>query len=262
MQERHTNRGIYFEELSITSNKYYIPYIDQFCKIGKDVNVLEIGCGDGGNLLPFSLMGCKTVGIDIAESRIRDAKAFFANNHAEGEFIVQDIFKINEWGRTFDIILCHDVFEHIGNKKQFLMNLSIFLKPKGVVFMAFPAWQMPFGGHQQICQNRLLSHFPFIHLLPTGLYHWLLLRGHENGDTIKELLSIKNTKVTIESFERQILNSPLQIQNRQLWFINPHYEIKFGLHPLKLCSLIASIPFIRNFFSTSCFYLLSKREAS
>lgn len=55
MQERHKNRTLYFHELAQTSRKYFIPYIGQYKRLGKDSRVLEIGCGDGGNLLPFAL---------------------------------------------------------------------------------------------------------------------------------------------------------------------------------------------------------------
>ena len=65
MQERQKNRKLYFEELSITSKKYYIPYISKFKKIKEGMNILEIGCGDGGNLLPFAELGCSTTGVDI-----------------------------------------------------------------------------------------------------------------------------------------------------------------------------------------------------
>lgn len=73
MQERHTNRERYFEEQAHTTRNYYIPYIKK--NIGNLPNkVLEVGCGEGGNLLPFAELGCDTIGIDIAVSRIEQAK--------------------------------------------------------------------------------------------------------------------------------------------------------------------------------------------
>lgn len=260
MQERHKNRSMYFKELTITSRGYFIPYIQSWCTIEASTNVLEIGCGDGGNLLPFSEMGCNTVGVDIAQSRIRDAKAFFNEFHAEGEFIASDIFKLKELEQNFDIIICHDILEHITEKELFLSQLSKYLKPHGIIFMSFPAWQMPFGGHQQICRSRILSHLPFIHLLPVSIYRLLLKVFEVDADCTKELLSIKKTGISIEQFERLIRKrkTNLKILNRQLWFINPHYEIKFGLSPRKLNKMVAGIPYFRNFASTSCFYMLSE----
>ena len=60
-----------------------------------------------------------------------------------------------------------------------------------------------------------------------------------------------------EIFE-QILKSigKYTITDRTLWLINPHYETKFGMHPLKLPKCLALIPYVRNFFTTSCFYVL------
>ena len=35
------------------------------------MNILEIGCGDGGNLLPFTELGCNTTGVDLSAGRIK-----------------------------------------------------------------------------------------------------------------------------------------------------------------------------------------------
>ena len=135
-----------------------------------------------------------------------------------------------------------------------------YLSAGGMIFIAFPAWQMPFGGHQQIARGRVVSHLPFIHLLPRTLYKWILDTGGEEEDTIKELLSIKETKCTIEMFRNLVKQTGYQIVDQQLFFINPHYEVKFGLSPRKLGRVLSSVPYLRNFFSTSCFYLLKKGD--
>ena len=258
MQQRHTNRTLYFDELAQTSRKYFIPYISQFKRPGQDCRVLEIGCGDGGNLLPFAQMGCYTLGVDISKGRIADARKFFADCNAKGDFIESDVFLLEELHGSFDVIICHDVIEHISDKQRFLSLLPQFLKRDGIVFMSFPAWQMPFGGHQQICRSRVISHLPFVHLLPRALYHLLLEAFGEDDGCIKELMSIKETKTPIEQFER-ILKAlgTFTIKDRILWFVNPHYETKFGLRPQRLLRGLGAIPYIRNFFTTSCFYILT-----
>lgn len=255
MQQRQTDRRLYFQELAQTSEKYYIPYISKYKNIA-GTDVLEIGCGDGGNLLPFAQMGCRTTGVDIVSGRITDAKCFFEEQQAEGTFITSDIFMLEGMKQSFDIIICHDVIEHIANKTAFLTKLQYFLRTGGLLFIAFPAWQMPFGGHQQICRNKILSHLPFIHLLPTPVYKALLKRGGEDEHCINELLSIKKTQMQIEPFERLLRQTEWSIVDRTLFFINPHYEIKFGLKPHKLSALIEKTPYIRNFCTTACFYLL------
>ncbi len=202
-------------------------------------------------------MGYYTLGVDISERRIADAQKFFTDCNAKGDFLASDVFLLEELYGTFDVIICHDVIEHIGEKKRFLSLLPQFLAKNGIVFMSFPAWQMPFGGHQQICRSKIISHLPFVHLFPKTFFRLLLKACGEDDVCIEELMSIKGTKTSIELFE-QILKDigEFIITDRTLWLINPHYETKFGLHPLQLPKCFAIIPYVRNFFTTSCFYVL------
>lgn len=91
MQKRHIDRATYFKELSITSREYFIPYILKWHTVEQNISVLEIGCGEGGNLLPFSLMGCHTVGVDMAIGRIKEANSFFNEAGAKVR-LLQTIF--------------------------------------------------------------------------------------------------------------------------------------------------------------------------
>jgi len=154
--------------------------------------------------------------------------------------------------------LVHDVIEHIRDKERFLSGLQKHLSADGAIFVGFPAWQMPFGGHQQIAHSHIVSHFPFLHLLPRTLYRWILRLCGEQERVITELLDIKSTGCTIELFNRIARQANYQIIDRRLYLINPHYKIKFGLSPRRLNGVIAAIPYIRNFFCTSCFYILKK----
>ena len=258
MQERQLNRKQYFKELAVTSRKYFIPYIQHYKKVSKGMKILEIGCGDGGNLLPFSQMGCEVVGCDMAECRVEDARRFFEEEGASGRFIASDVFLLKDLEHQFDLIICPDVIEHILDKQQFLHKCKNLLSRDGIIFMSFPAWQMPFGGHQQICKNKVLSHLPFFHLLPSCIYKLLLRLGHESNECIHELLTIKQTKCPVELFE-SVAKKDFKIINWTPWLINPHYEIKFGLTPRKLPGFVGHIPYVRNFFTTSSFYILTQK---
>lgn len=256
MQERHSNRQIYFEELAHTSKKYFLPYIQKFLSIGEDTKILEIGCGDGGNLLPFAEMGCNVTGVDIAESRILQAKIYFEERNTPAKLIASDIFKLKDLQQQFDLILIHDVIEHIHDKETFLQDIKRYLKNGGMIFIGFPAWQMPFGGHQQICRSKLASHWPFLHLLPNPVYRYILKSLKENDACIRELMDIKSCKTTIEMFEKLMRKCKYEIVDRTLYFINPHYETKFNLKPRRLSPFIGATPYIRNFFCTSTFYMI------
>ena len=70
MQARHTDRKCYFEESAQSSARYYLPYILQYHSVSNTDRILEVGCGEGGNLKPFAQKGCVITGIDMANVRI------------------------------------------------------------------------------------------------------------------------------------------------------------------------------------------------
>jgi len=255
MQHRHSDREMYFWEQSVTSEKYFIPFIEKFKNITVDTEMLEIGCGDGGNLLPFVKRNCKVTAVDRATSRIEKAREFFTGHGYKVHLVQADIFDVTDIG-LFDIILMNDVIEHIHDKALLLEILKKLLKPGGIIFLGFPAWQMPFGGHQQICRNPIISRMPFIHLFPKSIYKLMLITFNERDSIVQELLSIREARITIEMYRRLVNRQNFQVLYERFYLINPHYEIKFKLRPVILPRFLGGIPIIRNFFITSCFSVL------
>lgn len=255
MQKRHTDRYRYFSEEAATTEKYFIPYLSEFMDVG-DISVLEVGCGEGGNLLPFARRGCRVVGVDLSEQRVRQAESFFSRECAAGTFVCDDVMHYRGNGRLFDLIVCHDVVEHIPEKGKMLLALKRLLAPGGRLFIAFPAWQMPFGGHQQIACSWVVSHLPFVHLLPELAFSLMLRLFGEDVSKINELIGIRRTRCTVEMFEREAAYAGYTVCDRRLWLVNPHYEVKFGLRPIRLCRQLSALPYVRNFMASSCFYVV------
>lgn len=257
MQQRHKDGSHYFKELAYTSEKYLLPFIEEVEKITPEKRILEIGCGTGGNLFPFVQRGCRVTGVDLGERKIEVATDMLdAGRHPEIELICADIFTVDHLKGSFDVIIIHDVIEHIPDKDHFFQMIRNFLKPGGLIFLGFPAWQMPFGGHQQVCRGRFLSRLPFYHLLPRFLYRGILSAFGESKDTVRELLVIKSCGISIEKCRKYLRQYHYRIEKQKFYFINPHYEIKFHLKPRKLSPLIAGIPYLRNFFCTSYFLII------
>ncbi len=225
-----------------------------------DTRVLEVGCGEGGILLPFAEKGCSVVGIDISQERIDEARVFFAECHQQAVFVCQDFTHVWEpktEREHFDVILVHDVIEHIAPscKKEFLLHIRLFLKKDGVVFFGFPVWHNPFGGHQQICAG-LASKVPFIHLLPKLVYRTILKLSGATTRSISELMDIRASRMTIERFERLTAAAGYTVCRRTHWLVNPHYKQKFHLKPRRQWIFFASISYLRNFYTTSVWYVL------
>ena len=256
MQDRHTNLKRYFEEQAITTGKFVIPYIQQVKEITPNTRVLEIGCGTGGNLLPFVEMGCSVTGVDIAATSI-DLAAQFLGDRPNLTLIADDIYNRTPADGTFDVIIMRDVIEHIHNQEKFMGFVKQFMNPGAVFFLAFPPWYNPFGGHQQIVKNRFLSKLPFYHLLPRFMYKGMLKMAGESERTIDCLMEIRDTGISLERFERIAATEGYTIARKTLYFINPNYETKFGLKPRVQLGVISAIPFLRNFFITAGYYVLS-----
>ncbi|MCB0396995.1 MAG: class I SAM-dependent methyltransferase [Flavobacteriales bacterium] len=259
MQDRHTNRKAYFEEQSKTVSRHVIPFLKDVMNIGSETSVLEIGCGEGGNLLPFLDLGCKrVVGNDISESKVENARQYFTEHPQVKnlELISDDIYNVEGLGQ-FDLIIMRDVIEHIHGQEKFMHIVKKFLKPEGKFFLGFPPWYNPFGGHQQICRSKLLSKLPYFHILPTPAYKGILKAFGENNDTVEALLEIKQTGISLERFERILRKENYHTDKKGLYFINPNYEVKFGLKPRKAWSIVAAIPFFRNFLITAGYYVVS-----
>jgi SAM-dependent methyltransferase len=227
------------------------------------LRILDIGCGDGGVLLPFLELGCRATGIELDEQKSAFAQSFLADyiHKGQAEIINRNIYDeqaLLDYREQFDIILLKDVIEHIPDQEKFIPYMKQFLKPGGMVYFGFPPWQMPHGGHQQVCRNKFLSVLPYFHLLPAGIYAAILKIFGEYPSTIKELLEIKSTGISIERFERLAHAGGYSIVARTHYLINPIYRFKFGWKPREQSGFITKLPYLRNFLTTCVYYLIRK----
>jgi SAM-dependent methyltransferase len=263
MFDRHTNKTKYITEQIYTTEKYVIPFIEHIRPVKPNLKVLEIGCGEGGNLQPFLEKGCLVTGVDISQSRIEIAKEYFSTHplNKNIKFIAVDIYKAEGLiDNDYDIIFLRDVIEHIPNQALFIEYMKRFMAKDGIVFFAFPPWQNPFGGHQQVCENKILSLLPFYHLFPKFLYKTILKIGGESNEKIEGLLEIKDTGISIDRFNRIIKKAGFTINKVTHFLINPNYEIKFGFKPKEQFKIISAIPFVRNFLITASYYIISQKK--
>lgn len=257
--KQHKDDRVRFDQQVENSREYVLPFIATSKPITPGTRVMEVGCGEGGVLLPFIEKGCTCLGVDLSDIRIELAKDFLAKEVAEGkvEFVCQNIYEADflaKYEASFDIIILKDVIEHVPEQEKFVPYLKRFLRPGGQIFFGFPPWYMPFGGHQQVCRKKLTSVMPYYHILPRFLYKAILNAAGEDENVVRELMEIKDTQITIERFERIMRASGLKIMHKQHYLINPIYRYKFGLQPRKQLGFISAIPYVRDFLTTCVYY--------
>jgi SAM-dependent methyltransferase len=260
MFDFHSNSKRYFEMQYENCRDYVIPFIEQTYKLREGCRVLEIGCAEGGVLKAFLERGCYGVGVELSAGRAERAKELLSAYADRLELMARDIYDVNPatefGGKKFDLIVLKDVIEHIHDQPRLVAWMRTFLNPDGAIFFGFPPWQMPFGGHQQMCRNKLLSKLPYFHLLPTPLYRWVLKCGMRGSSSWRGLVEIKETGISIEKFEKVVRRAGLAVSGRLLYLLNPIYRYKFGWKPRKQLRLVAHIPYLRDFVTTCAFYMV------
>ncbi len=261
----HSDKKLYFKHQCLNTEKYVIPFIETVLPLRPEMKVVEVGCGEGGVLKAFVDRGCEGLGVELDNQRVELFKQFMADSIAaqRAKVVQADIYDMVEDARfkaQFDLIVFKDVIEHIHNQARLLQAIKYLLAPQGMIFLGFPPWQMPFGGHQQICQSKILSKTPYIHLLPRGLYAQLLRVFKESDTTVEALLEVWDTGISIERFERICKMTGYELAVKRFYLINPIYELKFGLKPRKQLAFLAHLPFLRNFVTTCVYYLIKPRN--
>ncbi|MBL4710694.1 MAG: class I SAM-dependent methyltransferase [Flavobacteriales bacterium] len=259
----HKDKETYIKMQYDNAKNYVIPFIEKTIPIKEGMRVMEIGCAEGGVLKAFTDLGCFGLGVELQDSRVQIAKQVFEEEIKKGqvELLSKDIYEMDldtEIKEKFDLIILKDVIEHIHDQDRILAYMREFLKPNGHIFFGFPPWQMPFGGHQQIAKSKLLSKFPYYHMLPLSIYKKVLKAAGEDQKCIDDLIEIKETGISIERFQKLVFKNNYSIPMKEFYLFNPIYKYKFNLKPRIQNSFIGSIPILRNFLTTCVYYLIKK----
>jgi SAM-dependent methyltransferase len=265
MYEFHGDKRRYFDMTYRVTVGHIIPFLQQSWTFPANMKVLEIGCGEAGVLKAFTELGYDCTGIELEESRLEFAREFMKEELDRGvvQFLNKDIYDVVpevDLGSKFDLIILKDVIEHIPDQGKFMPQLHRFLKPGGKVFFAFPPWQMPYGGHQQVLPQKWASKTPYYHLLPGALYPMALKMLGVQSNGIKTMEEIRSTGISIERFLRVCKASKFGVSAKKFYLFNPIYEYKFGIKPRPQWSVLASIPILRNFLTMGVYYLTESQE--
>lgn len=123
--------------------------------------VLEIGCADGGNLIPMAFGAPEStfVGIDLSPRQIADARAFAGELQlANVDFRTLSILDADPTLGTFDFIIAHGVYSWVErNVQEKILSLCAdALAPHGVAYISYntyPGWHV-----RQIIRDLVLFH--------------------------------------------------------------------------------------------------------
>jgi len=122
--------------------------------------VLEIGCGDGGNLIPMAyyLPRSRFVGVDLAAEPVSAGRQTIAELGLENaELQAADLREIGPGWGEFDYIVAHGVYSWVPEevREALLAVCRERLAPAGIAFVSYNT--LP-GGHVQQMLREMMLH--------------------------------------------------------------------------------------------------------
>jgi SAM-dependent methyltransferase len=267
VKEITANERYYFGYQYGLGAEHIVPYLR-----GKGVsfakkNICEIGCGEGGVLAALADQGVAyALGIDIRQEAIDRAEIIFRTlfpfpiegkerERVSWDFGIHDVTNQQTppgWRAKFDFVTLRDVMEHLDDTERSLRHVMDFLRPGGYLYIVFPPYYSPFGGHQHLLHNRW-GKLPFLQFLPDSVFQTLIKSGREID--IEEVTRLRTIRLTIDKFRNAVKTVGLELVDEELYFLRPVFKLKFGLPTVKVNAL-RMVPGLREVAALEAGYLL------
>jgi SAM-dependent methyltransferase len=227
--------------------------------------VAEIGCAEGGVLAAFVQAGAsKALGTDIEQHRLDGGASISAlcKEHLSVplEFSAHDVLfdePLVAWRGVFDLVILRDVLEHLDDTTLALRNIKKLLKPDGYVFVEFPPYTSPFGGHQHLLQNTW-GKIPYMHLLPDALFQPMTASGLHPAN-IAEVRRLRNVRLTPRKFFKATSDAGYELLVERYYLLRPVFQMKFGLPIVPLTSF-RWLPGVKSLLSLEANYVLQLKK--
>ncbi len=147
MQQTHPDR------LATLATLFGIkPALPELCR------VLELGCGDGGNLIPmaFSLPDSRFIGIDLSARAIAKGQELQAELGLKNVTLRQlDIMDVTPEFGEFDYIIAHGIYSWVpaAARDKILSICRANLAPQGIAYVSYNAYP---GGHLRAMMREMM----------------------------------------------------------------------------------------------------------
>lgn len=105
-----------------------------FSKNGlKDLNILDVGCGGGLVCESLARLGAKVTGIDASKQAILAANAHALEQNLSIKYACRNLKDIK---KTYDLVVCLEVIEHIDDLEDFAHSLVEKLSTGGIIILS------------------------------------------------------------------------------------------------------------------------------
>jgi SAM-dependent methyltransferase len=188
--------------------------------------VLELGCGDGGNLNPlaFGLPRSTFVGVDLAPTAITQAKdEAGALGLANVEYHCADLLDWAPPGAPFDYVIAHGLFSWVPDavRLRVLRLCRERLAPQGVAYISYNA--MPGGHIRGMLRDMMRFHTrhlaaPAEKIGQAKMLLRLLAEGQAQNDEFAAVLRKEARRVLQRGADHVLFHDDLADVNRPYYF--------------------------------------------
>lgn len=233
-----------------------LPLLERWEIEVRGKRVLDLGCGSGGLLVALAESGAHGIGVDLQEERIVEAQRMAGQHSVEVQFLAGDVLRMDRFEKPFDLVILSEIVEHLvdrSNVATLLCWCRENLTCSGNVYVSFPPWFSPFAGHQAGWPG--IRYIPWYHLMPRRMKR--LLAPNQVSRYIEFIQELNH--LTIGAFERIVDRSGLAIVRQELYHLRPEYHFRYGTPIIRVPSVIAKVPLIREITAMGAFCLLTIR---
>ncbi len=126
--------------------------------------VLVAGCGVGTYLERLDDLAAQAVGVDIEFERTVDSR------HKAEQVVNGSVGRLPFAAGVFDLVLSHEVLEHIGDDQMAIDDMVRVMKPGGRLVLFCPNRGYPFETHGIYWRGRYrFGNIPLVNYLPRSL---------------------------------------------------------------------------------------------
>ncbi len=248
----HT-RGYWQYQYDVT-HKHMLPLLESWGVQFKDTSLLDVGCGSGGGTCAMYDRGVRCTGYDLNERFIAEANVLKGSRSIP--FSVADIYREGRPAEgSYDLVVLHDVFEHLDHKDEMMQKLKLYMKPDARLLITFPPYFSAYGAHQQHLRA-WYAKLPFAHLVPLVMTRVIPGLQGEDPYIIEEVTKLGRLKMGMRGFEEIAFRNNLRIVGKKAYLISPNH-MRFGL-PSLAAGPVASLPGLGELLCTGVVYLLGK----
>lgn len=248
----------YFDYELAVGREILVPWLKKQMLL-EGLHIGDFGCHQGGILQALRETGGVSSGrgYDLNEAAIKNSPFL-----GDMDFSLQigDVTLLDATDQRFNLIMIRDVLEHIPNYETVVDTAYRCLQPGGHLFISFPPYYSPFGGHQQLSSN-VARIVPYLHYLP----EWLLFKLVKITDTSymsaacarEDMESVRHTRLTLTKAEHAFKRTGFHLKGCQYFLSRPEFKIRYGIPALD-AGVLGDIAIVRELLVMGVYYLLQK----